>query len=93
MLVGLGTVAILLLTWLWVKRYIAESIYKGFKEIPSWPFLGHITYFWNSNHDEAMVGIANDVMKGSDSFVYRNIISSKENNFWIYQLICYYRET
>jgi len=62
-----------------VKRYLSESIYKGFKEIPSWPFLGHITYFWNSNHDEAMVGIANDVMEGSDSFVYRNILSNQKS--------------
>ena len=77
MLAVFGTIVAIFITILWLKRYIEDSAYRGFKEIPGWPLLGHIPYFWKFNHDAAMVNIAKDVMGGSDSFVYRNIITGK----------------
>ena len=77
MLIPLTAIVIVFITGLWLRKRVAESIYDGFMKLPSWPLVGNISYFWSSNHDEAMVRIANEVMKENDAFVYRHLLSSK----------------
>ena len=77
MLLLIVTASVVLIIWLLTRNYSSESIYDGFKEVPSWPLFGNINYFWNSDHDAAMVKMANEDMHGNDAFVYKNMFSSK----------------